>query len=153
MLSKQVAPIAASPGALRNPPRLQGSPELAAHVHLIDCAARMELRAAAHSSVLSAVKLYDRHGRYLFSWIINAHHLLFYIRKPALELAPQLAGGALRQLKGAKTNPAGEVTVRLERAADAEALVNWLFDPKTWGEEIRPARLTSGRASLAIMGR
>lgn len=117
---------------LMSPAQIVGATVRNAHGHLLKTAETMNLRAEAHSSVLTAVRLYDRKDRYLFSWIINPHHLLFYVRKPALKLAPHLTQSAERCLKGMKTNPAGEVTVRIESAADAEALTQWLFDPTTW---------------------
>lgn len=104
----------------------------AAHMHLLETAANMNLRAELHTSAISAIKLYDQRGRYLFSWIINPHHLLFYVRKPALKLAPHLAQAADERLLGVNINPAGEVTVRIQSSADAEALTRWLFDPSTW---------------------
>jgi hypothetical protein len=120
---------------LYNISALQGSPALGAHIHLLDCSSRMQLRAQPHSSVLSAVKLYDVQGRYLFSWIINKNHLLFYIRKPALKLVPSLGPRALHCLTAVKLNPAAEVTIRLETVADAKALSDWLFSPDTWNDE------------------
>lgn len=119
---------------LEAPHGIKSPGALAAHLHLLDAAARMNLDGQPHKSAITAVKLIDRQGRYLFSWIINAHHLLFYIRKPALKLAPSLAMRAQRSLSGVKVNPAGEVTVRLETAADAERLTSWLFDRETWAD-------------------
>lgn len=117
---------------LRVPPKISAPAAQSAHVHLLEQAAAMNLRAEPHTSALSAIKLYDRKDRYLFSWIINSHHLLFFIRKPALKLAPHLLRTAEERLKGVKVNPAGEVTVRIEAVADAEALTRWLFNPSTW---------------------
>jgi len=96
----------------------------------------MHLITEPHSSAITAVKLLDRQGRYLFSWIVNAHHLLFYIRKPALKIVAALTSRSQQSLVGVKVNPAGEVTVRLETAADAERLTTWLFDRETWSDSL-----------------
>ncbi|RYF23686.1 MAG: hypothetical protein EOO77_01640 [Oxalobacteraceae bacterium] len=112
------------------------TPRAAAHNYLLAVAEQMNLSAEPHSSAISAVKLFDRRRRYLFSWIINAHHLLFYIRKPALKLMPSLSSGALERLRNVKINPAGEVTIRIETAADVKALTEWLFSPATWSDRV-----------------
>lgn len=133
------------------------TPRAAAHNYLLAVAEQMHLSAEPHSSAISAVKLVDRRRRYLFSWIINAQHLLFYIRKPALKLMPSLSSGAHEHLRNVKVNPAGEVTIRIETAADAKALTEWLFSPATWSDRAnndrqtvadqtkQPAKITDGR--------
>lgn len=133
------------------------TPRAAAHNYLLAVAEQMHLSAEPHSSAISAVKLFDRRRRYLFSWIINAQHLLFYIRKPALKLMPSLSSGAHEHLRNVKVNPAGEVTIRIETAADAKALTEWLFSPATWSDRVNseqqratdqtkpPAKITDGR--------
>ncbi|MEA1071772.1 hypothetical protein [Sphingomonas sp. LY160] len=149
MLPVVSQPNAVSRSALLNPPRISAPTVRAAHVHLLEKAANMNLRAEPHTSAISAIKLYDRRDRYLFSWIINPHHLLFYIRKPALKLAPHLIRAAAEQLSGVNINPAGEVTVRIESGADAEALTQWLFDSSTWKNDAildaGPPKLGSSR--------
>lgn len=37
------------------------------------------------SGVIEGVTVRDPLGRYLFAWHKNPHHLLFYLRKPALQ--------------------------------------------------------------------
>lgn len=117
---------------LMNPPKISAPTVRSAHVHLLQVTATMNLRTEPHTSAISAIKLYDRRDRYLFSWIINPHHLLFYIRKPALKLAPHLAHVARERLRAVNINPAGEVTVRIDSLAAAQALTEWLFNPSTW---------------------
>lgn len=112
------------------------TPRAAAHNHLLLVAEEMNLSAEPHSSAISAVKLFDSRRRYLFSWIINAQHLLFYIRKPALKLMPSLSFGAHEHLRNVKVNPAGEVTIRIETTVDAKALTEWLFSPATWSDPV-----------------
>jgi hypothetical protein len=132
------------------------TPRAAANNHLLAVAEQMHLSPEPHSSAIFAVKLFDRRRRYLFSWIINAQHLLFYIRKPALKLMPSLGHGAREHLHHVKINPAGEVTIRIETAADAKALTEWLFSPATWSDRVDskqqratdqkkpPAKITDG---------
>ena len=65
-----------------------------------------------------------------FSLIVNANSLLFYIRRPALDENPGLAGQARakfgdRVLSG--ENSLNEVRIRLNTESDAEDLTDWLF--------------------------
>lgn len=124
-------PVASSSHPLAAPEGIKSPGAKAAHLHLLESATRMNMITELQVSAITAVKLSDRQGRYLFSWIVNAHHLLFYIRKPALKLAPELSARSQESLAGVKVNPAGEITVRLETAADAERLTALLFSRET----------------------
>lgn len=131
-------------GTLSDPREISAPAARAAHLHLLEATARMNLRAEPGRSAVTAIKLYDHQNRYLFSWIINAHHLLFYLRKPALKMLPGLAASAQRQLAGVKINPAGEVTIRLENLQEAEVLSAWLFNPETWSSGSDRTALSDG---------
>lgn len=141
---------ASSSHPLAAPEGIKSPAARAAHLHLLEAAARMNLIIEPHSSAITAVKLLDRQGRYLFSWIVNAHHLLFYIRKPALKIAPALLARSQESLAGVKVNPAGEVTVRLETTSDAELLTEWLFDRQTWLDN-DPSVIRDGVAARATL--
>ena len=117
-------------------------PARAAHDHLLAAAVVLNLTPEPRLSAITAVKLYSQQRRYLFSWIINKAHLLFYIRKPALDVMPSLAQAAQRQLRGVSINNAGEVTIRIETLRDAEALTDWLFARETWSGPDAPAELS-----------
>jgi len=79
-----------------------------------------------------AVEWRDSRGRYLFAFIPNAGHLLFYLRLPALRIDAALGSAADTLGLPTNANSAGEITVRLETQADAERLTAWLasFLPK-----------------------
>lgn len=98
----------------------------AAHDALLQAMPSLGLTPSNNSGHAKAVRLHDVENRYLFSWIPAKAHLLFYIRKPALNAAPQLRHSA--KLTGLQTaeNPAGEVTIRIEKEADAQQLIKWL---------------------------
>jgi hypothetical protein len=77
---------------------------------------------------IRSVDLRDDFGRLLFSWISNRGHLLFYIRRPALKVAPHLTAMAQRHHADLVTcNSERETKVRIEGAAEAERLASWLF--------------------------
>lgn len=118
------------------------APAAAAHRHLLDSATAMNLSAEPRVSAIRAVKLYSQDRRYLFSWIINRAHLLFYLRKPALDAMPSLKAGAQARLRHVAINNAGEVTIRINTLQDAQALTNWLFARETWSGPDAPAELT-----------
>lgn len=118
------------------------SPALAAHRHLLSTADAMNLSAEPRVSAIRAVRLYSQDRRYLFSWIINHAHLLFYLRKPALDVMPSLKVGAKARLRGVAINNAGEVTIRIETLQDAQALTDWLFARETWSGPDAPVELT-----------
>jgi hypothetical protein len=105
---------------------IRGAGILAGHRLLLEELPRLGLTPSHNSGHVEAVRLHDVHNRYVFSWIPNQHHLLFYVRNPALKTSRPLRGMALRDLPRTKENPAGEVTARLETEQDAQLVVDWL---------------------------
>jgi hypothetical protein len=100
----------------------------AAYALLVDRAGSIGMQADYKRGVVPAVEWRDTNGDYLFSFIPNESHLLFYIRKSALGLAPSLAAGAASLGMGARTNPSGETTLRIADAGDARRLADWLSE-------------------------
>lgn len=98
----------------------------AAHRYLLEMMPGLGLTPSHNSGHVRAVRLHDVENRYLFSWIPSQRHLLFYIRKPALSATPHLQQRVPKNSLRTSTNPAGEVTIRLERENEARALVDWL---------------------------
>lgn len=107
--------------------RIQSQDARAAYNHLIKEAAAAGLILSSNTGVVSAVRLHDEQNRYLFSFIVNAGHLLFYIRKPALKAKKSLAQRALSRFTAASLNPGDEVTLRVENLAEAQSLSSWLM--------------------------
>lgn len=99
----------------------------AAYLHLLLASERAGLRSSCNTGVVHAVRLHDSRGRYLFSWIANQGHLLFYLRLPALEAASHLARNARGRFAVTNVNPAGETTIRIETLAEAAEVADWLF--------------------------
>jgi hypothetical protein len=83
----------------------------------------------ATSGVIEGVTVRDRLGRYLFAWHKNPHHLLFYLRKPALDAKSTLRQKAIaRHWPGrVKRNPGGETTITIAGHDEAEVLLGWLL--------------------------
>jgi len=106
---------------------IQNDDTRAAFHHLVEQTAHHGLVLSGNTGEVAAVRLHDEAGRYLFSWITNQNHLLFYIRKPALKVARQLAPDASADLTKVNENPKGETTVRIEGKADAQKLTEWLM--------------------------
>jgi hypothetical protein len=79
--------------------------------------------------VIEGVTVHDRLGRYLFAWHKHPHHLLFYLRKPALDAKSTLRQKAIgRHPQGqVNRNPGGETTITLKSDNDAETLLGWLL--------------------------
>jgi hypothetical protein len=79
--------------------------------------------------VIEGVTVHDRAGRYLFAWHTHPKHLLFYLRKPALEAKSTLRQKAVgRHPKDqVNRNPGGETTITLNSDADAALLLSWLL--------------------------
>ena len=106
--------------------RIQSERALAAHRLLLAELPKLGLTPSRNSGHVKAVRLHDIQNRYVFSWIPNAAHLLFYVRKPALNTSPHLRVSAGKGLPNVRTNPAGEVTSRLEGDEDARTVLIWL---------------------------
>jgi hypothetical protein len=97
-----------------------------AHRYLLEIMPRLGLTPSLNSGHVRAVRLHDVENRYLFSWIPGQRHLLFYIRKPARSAAPHLQQSIVQTSLRTAKNPAGEITVRVEREEDARMLADWL---------------------------
>ena len=106
--------------------KIVGARTLAAHRLLLAEMPRLGLTPSHNSGHVRAVRLHDLYDRYVFSWIPNQQHLLFYIRLPALNAAPSLKASAERELPGVSVNNAGEVTARIEGTEDAQLALRWL---------------------------
>lgn len=80
------------------------------------------------TGVIEGVTVRDRLGRYVFAWHKNPHHLLFYLRKPALHAKSTLRQKAITRHPGqVERNPGGETTITLDSEDEAEALLQWLM--------------------------
>lgn len=99
----------------------------AAYVWLLLESERAGLRSSCNSGKVHAVRLHDHADRYLFSWSANIGHLLFYLRRPALDFLPGLAASAKETFASASDNPGGEITIRLHDVREAAELAAWLF--------------------------
>lgn len=79
--------------------------------------------------VIDGVTLHDRAGRYLFAWHKHPHHLLFYLRKPALQTRSTLRQKAIARHSQDQVNrnPGGETTITLYSDGEAETLLGWLL--------------------------
>lgn len=99
---------------------------LAAHRLLLTEAPKLGLTPSHNAGHVRAIRLHDHHNRYVFSWIGNPRHLLFYVRLPALNTSSSLRKSAHESLPQTSENPAGEVKARLEGVDDARAVVTWL---------------------------
>lgn len=98
----------------------------AAHRHLLGAMPGLGLTPSNNSGHVRAVRLHDPKNRYVFSWIPAQRHLLFYIRKPALSVASRLKQAVTLTPLRCSQNPAGEITIRIEREEEARVLVEWL---------------------------
>ena len=83
----------------------------------------------ATPGVIEGVTVHDRLGRYLLAWHKNPHHLLFYLRKPALQAKSTLRQKAIaRHPQGqVNRNPGGETTITIYNDGEAEVLLRWLL--------------------------
>jgi hypothetical protein len=79
--------------------------------------------------VIDGVTVHDRQGRYLFAWHKNPHHLLFYLRGPALQAKSTLRQKALGRHRPEQVNrnPGGETTITISSDEEAQTLVEWLM--------------------------
>jgi hypothetical protein len=113
---------------------------------LLERSAALGVTVSYKSGKVPAVRWHDAQCRYLFSFIPNKHDLLFYVRKPALEAAPELAAQARALALEAKQNPKGEQTLRVQTPADARMIIDWLQTvlPLGRGDQTRLAERHSG---------
>lgn len=84
------------------------------------------LTASPNTGAVAAVRLHDRTGRYLFSYIVNRADLLFYVRKPTLSAYDGIGPSFSRHFSDGRMNSAGEWTLKIPDAATARQVVEWL---------------------------
>ena len=106
--------------------RIEDPDVQAAFVHLLVEAERAGLTTSGNSGHVYAVRIHDRLGSYVFSYIANQSHLLFYLRVPALKRYPCLGEAARASEFAVATNPAGEITIRIENLSGADTFFKWL---------------------------
>lgn len=90
----------------------------------------LKLSRSPITGVISGWKLHDGEGRYLFAWQHNQHHILFYLRHPALNVYPKLKSIPLGEgaYGSVNRNPSDEITTRVETMAQAEKLIEFASD-------------------------
>lgn len=81
------------------------------------------------SGVIEGIKVYDRLGRYLFAWHKHPHHLLFYLRNPALQAKSTLRQKAIARHPQDQVdrNRGRETTITIRSDGEAETLLEWLL--------------------------
>ena len=79
--------------------------------------------------IIDGTAVYDLDSRYVFAWHRRAHHLLFYLRKPALNVRSDLVSIAATNHSAERLNKnkGGETTIRLESDEEVKALLSWLL--------------------------
>lgn len=106
--------------------RIKSASVRQSYVLLIDQLKRLGLRSSYKSGKVPAVRWRDARERYVFAFIPNNNHLLFYVRTPALAATPKLAGQAAALGLVSEVNRATEITLRIETVADATVIIEWL---------------------------
>ncbi|MHC9419152.1 phospholipase D family protein [Sphingomonas citri] len=106
--------------------QIQSAEAREAYRFLVTSSAELGLVTSYKLGRVPAVRLHDASSRYVFSFIPNRAHLLFYVRKPALALAPQLAAQARSLGLQNRQNRAGEQTLRVRSREDATTIIDWL---------------------------
>lgn len=100
-----------------------------ANKRLIKAFADLAYRIPDVPGVIDGTAVYDLENQYVFAWHRRHHHLLFYLRKPALNARrnlPALAA-ASHPAERLNKNNSGETTVRLESDEEAKTLLSWLL--------------------------
>lgn len=120
--------IASNPDEETHLARIQSEAAREAYRYLVQSGAGLGMSRSYKTGRVPAVCWRDARGDYLFSFIPNKNHLLFYVRLPALAREPGLANEARGLDLEAARNPAGETTVHVRNSADAEKLVSWLTE-------------------------
>ncbi len=78
-----------------------------------------------NSGAAKAMRFHDNENRYLFSFIVNNAHLLFYIRKPAISLQSSVLAMAKSVFETARFNK-GEIAIPITNRKDALKLMTLL---------------------------
>lgn len=99
-----------------------------AHERLTEAMNGLGFRLQPLNGFIEGLKVYDQVGDYVFAWQQKQHHLLFYLRKPALRRRSTLRqkAYAAHPHEQLNENNGGEVTIKLRSDADARALIDWL---------------------------
>jgi hypothetical protein len=100
-----------------------------AHERLLAAFRQINYSLGDTPGVIDGVTVHDRSGRYLFAWHKQPHHLLFYLRRPALEAKSTLRQKAIARHPAAQVNRnrGGETTITLKSEDDAGTLLGWLM--------------------------
>jgi len=100
-----------------------------AHERLSAAFAKIGYALGETAGVIDGVTVHDPLGRYLFAWHKNPHHLLFYLRRPALEAKSTLRQKALFRHPAGQIsrNRIGETTITVRSDGEAAILLDWLL--------------------------
>ncbi|TCJ41285.1 hypothetical protein [Parafrankia sp. BMG5.11] len=90
---------------------------------------RINYNLGTNASVIDHTEVRDRQNRYLFAWHRHKNHLLFYLRREALDARTTLRQSAIGQhgLEAVRQNNGRETLITLTSEQDAEKLVDWLI--------------------------
>jgi hypothetical protein len=128
-VAKPRRPLLTAEDQARHRALMNQSAPAAAYDHLRQAfeAAGYELRSLG--GVIKGVAIWDQFERYLFAWQVQPHHLLFYIRKPALKVAAELHSSAVSHhpAEQVNVNNGDETTVKLRSLTEARTLTEWLM--------------------------
>jgi hypothetical protein len=102
-----------------------------AYLVLLLAAERSGYRTRANpKGAIRELHIRDDAGNQPFAVIVNQAILLFYLRRPALDAQPGLAGQATSRFPGrvlGDSNSLNEVRIRIDNEGDAEDIAGWLF--------------------------
>lgn len=132
------APIAASiidraeTGLRKLLDRIELASPRAALIELVRTAQASGLDLIFRDSKVKAVEFQDASGLNLYSCIANSGHLLFYLRRPALNRKPDLLDAATARYGQQHANRRGEYRIRVHSAGEAKALIAWLEEVGAW---------------------
>lgn len=106
--------------------RIKNPNAKAAFLYLLAMFERNGYETSPNSGQVYAVRVHDKAGRYVFSYIANMHDLLFYLRLPAFEAHADLKRAAGAAKFPFIQNAAGELTLRVDGQTTAKAVFAWL---------------------------
>jgi len=112
-------------GADEHLARIQNEPTREAYRLLSEAAPRLGFVQTNKTGRVPAARWHVG-PHYLYSFIPNRAHLLFYVREPALAAAPNLAEEARNLGLVWNVNTAGEITLRVPDRAAAQIIIDWL---------------------------
>ncbi len=105
------------------------SPPASAHDHLRTSFSEAGYELRSLTGLIEGVAVWDQNNRYLFAWQVNPHHLLFYLRRPALGVDGELHTMAVTHhpRERVTVNTSEETKISLQSLGDAKTLTGWLF--------------------------